>query len=54
MTNILPLPDHRFRESSSDRPAPPRRKTNAELRTREHLTPAEVDRLIVAAATACV
>ncbi|MEE8408653.1 MAG: tyrosine-type recombinase/integrase [Myxococcota bacterium] len=49
MTNITALPNGRFRESSSERPAPPRRKPNAELRTREHLTPAEVERLITVA-----
>jgi len=34
---------------SRQRPTPPRRKPNAELRSREHLTPGEVDKLISAA-----
>ncbi len=54
MTNVVTLPSGRFRESSSEsdnanRPTPPRRRPNAELRSREHLTPGEVDRLITAA-----
>src|SRR5262245_8572084 len=32
-----------------NRTVPPRRRPNAELRTREHLTPKEVDKLIAAA-----
>jgi len=47
MTNVIPLPDGPFRESS--RPTPPRRRPNAEVRTREHLTPAEVEQLVDAA-----
>ncbi len=47
MTNVIPLPDGPFRESSH--PAPPRRRPNAEVRTREHLTPTEVEQLIDAA-----
>jgi len=47
MTNIIPLPDGLFRESR--RPTPPRRRPNAEVRTREHLTRAEVEQLIGAA-----
>ncbi len=46
MTQILTLPKHPFRESSS---RPPRRRPNAELRSREHLTPGEVEQLIAAA-----
>ncbi len=49
MTNVTALPSGRFRNSSSRRPPPPRRKPNAEVRSREHLTPAEVDKLITAA-----
>ncbi len=49
MSNIATLPSGRFRNSSSRRPPPPRRKPNAELRSREHLTPGEVERLIAAA-----
>ncbi len=49
MSNIATLPNVRFRNSSNRRPPPPRRKPNAELRSREHLTPAEVERLIAAA-----
>ncbi len=49
MSNIVTLPNGRFRNSSSRRPPPPRRKPNAEVRSREHLTPGEVERLIAAA-----
>ncbi len=49
MTNVTTLPNGRFRNSSNRRPPPPRRRPNAELRSREHLTPAEVERLIAAA-----
>ncbi len=48
MTNILTLPNPRFRESSN-RPTPPRKRKNADRRSREYLAPAEVDRLITAA-----
>ncbi len=49
MTTVTTLPNGPFRESSSARPRPPRRRPNAELRSREHLTPGEVDKLIAAA-----
>ncbi len=53
MTHATTLPNGPFRNSSntkaSGRPPPPRRKPNAELRSREHLTPGEVERLIAAA-----
>ena len=53
MSNVTTLPNGRFRNSSnaraSGRPPPPRRKPNAEVRSREHLTPGEVERLIAAA-----
>ena len=49
MNNVINLPSPRKWESSPDRPTPPRRKPNAELRTREHLTPAEVESLIASA-----
>jgi len=47
MTNVVTMPNGRFRESS--RPTPPRRRPNADVRTREHLTPAEVEQLMAAA-----
>jgi type 1 fimbriae regulatory protein FimB/type 1 fimbriae regulatory protein FimE len=47
MADIIPLPDHRFRESSKT--PPPRRRPNAETRTREYLTPPEIEALIAAA-----
>jgi len=47
MSHVLTLPEHRFRESSSVQP--PRRRRNIDRRSREHLTPAEVDRLIATA-----
>ncbi len=42
--NVVPL-----RPGATPKRQPPRRRPNAELRAREHLTPAEVDRLIKAA-----
>jgi hypothetical protein len=36
-------------ENRTVAPATPRRRPNSELRTREHLTPAEVDSLVEAA-----
>jgi integrase len=47
MIQVVQLPNGPFRESS--RPTPPRRRPNAEVRTREHLTPAEVEQLMSAA-----
>jgi type 1 fimbriae regulatory protein FimB/type 1 fimbriae regulatory protein FimE len=51
MRNVVPLPDHHFREKESTAPssAPPRKPKNADRRSREHLTPVEVDKLILAA-----
>ncbi len=53
MSNVVTLPNGRFRESLnarvSGRPTPPRRKPNVEIRSREYLTPAEVEQLIAAA-----
>ncbi len=49
MTHIPTLPDGRKRESSSARHPPPRRRPNSELRSREHLTPDEVSKLMAAA-----
>ena len=40
-------PNGRFRPSSTNKP--PRRRPNAEMRSREHLTEAEVEKLITAA-----
>ena len=43
---VAPRTNTRFRESSNN---PPRKPTNAERRSREYLTPGEVDRLIKSA-----
>ena len=48
MSNVISLPNGRFR-NSSNRPTPPRKLPNAQRRSREHLTPGEVERLITAA-----
>jgi hypothetical protein len=47
MTDVINFPNGPFRESSK---TPPRRRPNAEVRAREHLTSAEIDQLTVAAA----
>ena len=47
MAKVVHLPNGRFRPSSTNKP--PRRRSNAETRSREHLTEAEVDKLITAA-----
>lgn len=47
MAKGVHLPNARFQENASRKP--PRRRPNVERRSREHLTPAEVDKLIAAA-----
>ncbi len=51
MSNVLAFkgPDRRPRALANGKVTPPRRVTNAERRSREHLTMAEVERLIVSA-----
>jgi len=51
MGQVLELPTHRRQDPAPEngKVAPPRRRPNRELRTREYQTPGEVERLIAAA-----
>lgn len=48
MSKVVKLPQRSF-SGKSKKSTPPRRLTNGELRSREHLTPDEVDKLIATA-----
>jgi len=50
MSNVIPLrSDSRTRPNTVNGKVPPRRKRNAEVRSREYLTPDEVDQIMAAA-----
>ena len=48
MSNIVELPQPSF-SGKSEKPAPPRKPRNADVRSREYLTPKEVDKLLATA-----
>jgi type 1 fimbriae regulatory protein FimB/type 1 fimbriae regulatory protein FimE len=48
MSKVVDLPRASF-SGKSEKPAPPRKPKNADVRSREHLTPGEVDQLMAAA-----